>query len=185
MGTPKALLRAPDGVAFVARIVRTLAAAGLRDLIVVTGVEHDRIVAAVQPDAPVVPRFVRNPDPSRGQLSSLWCGLDAAEGAETEGLLVTLVDVPMVAVSTVAAVVERWRESRAPIIRPIFNGRRGHPVIFDRAVFGELRKAPLDQGARVVVHAHLHDAIDVPVDDAGCVTDVDTPEDYGRLSGEG
>ena len=184
MGTPKALLRTPDGPTFIGRVVRTLAAAGLRDLIVVTGVEHARIVAAVESDATVTPRFVRNPDPARGQLSSLWCGLEAAEGPSTEGVLVTLVDVPMISRTTVAAVVERWRETRAPIVRPLCQGRRGHPVVFDRAVFDELRQAPLDQGARVVIQAHRQDAVDVAVDDPGCLVDVDTSDDYRRLHGD-
>src|SRR5687768_3900462 len=73
MGSPKALLTAPSGRPFVSAIVRALAAASVTDIVVVTGAEHDRIVEAVLTDAPaVMPRFARNPDPSRGQLSSLW-----------------------------------------------------------------------------------------------------------------
>ena len=182
MGTPKALLTAPDGRSFVARVVSTLAAAGVTEIVVVTGVEHEAIVSMVELERPpIAPRFVRNPDPSRGQLSSLWVGLDAVEAAETGGILTTLVDVPMILPGTVAAVVARWMDTRAPIVRPIFEGRRGHPVIFDRSVFGELKAAPLDAGARVVVRAHWADSVDVPVDDPGCVVDVDTPDDYRRL----
>jgi molybdenum cofactor cytidylyltransferase len=184
MGRPKALLPAPDGQPFIARIVRTLAHAGLRDVIVVTGVEHESIVAAAGAAASIVqPRFVRNPDPSRGQLSSLWCGLDAATDAGTPAVLVTLVDVPMIEASTVGAVVARWRETRAPVVRPLFQGRRGHPVVFDRAVFAALKTAPLDKGARTVVDAHRAASIDVRVDDPGCLVDVDTSEDYRRLRG--
>lgn len=184
MGRPKALLPTPDGELFVTRIVQTLAEAGLHDVVVVTGFEHEAIVAAVESGrVSMRPRVVRNPDPDRGQLSSLWCGLDAAVADDTPAVLVTLVDVPMISTVTVAAVLDRWRETRAPIVRPLFQGRRGHPVIFGRSVFGELRAAPLDQGARVVVHAHLHEAVDVPVDDPGCVADVDTFEDYRRLKG--
>ena len=182
MGRPKALLPTPDGQLFVTRIVHTLAEAGVRDIVVVTGFEHDAIVAAVEPAGlSARPRVVRNPDPSRGQLSSLWAGLDAAVADDTPAVLVTLVDVPMISAATVAAVLQRWRDGRAPIVRPLFHGRRGHPVVFDRSVFGELRAAPLDQGARVVVHAHVHDAVDVPVDDPGCIVDVDTAEEYRRL----
>jgi CTP:molybdopterin cytidylyltransferase MocA len=54
-------------------------------------------------------------------------------------------------------------------------------VIFDRQVFDELRDAPLDAGARIVVRAHWHDSLDVPLDDRGCLIDVDTPADYERL----
>jgi molybdenum cofactor cytidylyltransferase len=93
----------------------------------------------------------------------------------------TLVDVPMLTSGTVRAVVEAWRHTRAPVARPIMEGRRGHPVIFDRQLFDELRSAPLDSGARVVVRAHWPESVDVPVQDPGCLIDVDTPADYRRL----
>ena len=181
MGSPKALLRDFDGRPFVGRIVSTLLAAGLDDVVVVTGSQHEAIAAALAMDGlSERVRLARNPDPSRGQLSSIWTGLDA-RSAGTEGLLLTLVDVPLLATSTVCAVVDAWRRTRAPIVRPIVDGRRGHPVIFDREVFDELRAAPLDAGARAVVRAHWHDAVDVPVDDRDCLIDVDTPADYERL----
>ena len=60
--------------------------------------------------------------------------MDAVVNADTEGILVTLVDVPMVAVSTVTRVVTAWQRTRAPIVRPAIGDRHGHPVIFDRAV---------------------------------------------------
>lgn len=182
MGSPKALLATPSGRPFAAAIVRAFAAAGVTDIVVVTGADHDRIVEAVLTDAPaVVPRFARNPDPSRGQLSSLWVGMDAAVTAETEALIVTLVDVPMVNPATVAKVIDEWRRTRAPIVRPAIGDRHGHPVIFDRAVFNELRAAPLDQGAKTVVRAHARDVVDVPVSDEGSLIDVDSPQDYEEL----
>lgn len=181
MGSPKALLHDADGRPFVARVTRTLLAAGLTDVLVVTGSQHGSIVAALLADGLAERvRVVRNTDPSRGQLSSIWAGLDA-QPPDAEGLLMTLVDVPMLAASTVSAVADGWRRSRAPIVRPIVDGRRGHPVIFDRQVFAELRNAPLDAGARAVVRAHWGDSLDVPVDDPGCLVDIDTPSDYDRL----
>jgi molybdenum cofactor cytidylyltransferase len=181
MGSPKALLHDPDERPFVARIVRTLLTAGLTDVLVVTGSHHGSIESALVADGlGGRVRLVRNTDPSRGQLSSIWTGLDA-RAADAEGLLMTLVDVPMLAASTVSAVVEAWRHTRAPIVRPIVDGRRGHPVIFDCQVFDELRNAPLDAGARTVVRAHWPDSLDVPVNDRGCLIDVDTPSDYEQL----
>jgi molybdenum cofactor cytidylyltransferase len=182
MGTPKALLPSPDGRPFIARIVRTLAAAGLDTVVVVTGADHDAIVSAVRADAPaVLPRFARNPDPGRGQLSSIWAGMDAALNAGSEGLAITLVDVPMVEVATVVSVVEAWRRTRAPVVRPAIGERHGHPVIFDAAVFGALREAPLEAGAKVVVRAHESRLVNVAVADEGCLVDVDTREDYEAL----
>jgi molybdenum cofactor cytidylyltransferase len=182
MGSPKAILDTPDGRAFVAAIVRAIAAAGLTDIVVVTGRDHERVVQALRQDAPAVtPRIVRNPDPSRGQLSSLWVGMDATVVPATDGLLMTLVDVPLVAPETIVRVIAAWRRTRAPIVRPAIGDRHGHPVIFDRAVFDELRAAPLDAGAKTVVRSHAHEVIDVPVDDEGSLTDVDTPGDYEAL----
>ena len=180
MGEPKALLADPAGRPFVLRIVESLIEAGIEGIVVVTGRDHDGIVRAVQPHRPAV-RFARNPDPARGQLSSLWTGMDAALTPESEGLMMTLVDVPMVRVTTIAQVADAWRRTRAPIVRPAIGERHGHPVIFDRALFRELREAPAEGGAKTVVRAHEPRILNVPVDDEGCLVDIDTREDYRAM----
>jgi molybdenum cofactor cytidylyltransferase len=183
MGTPKALLPDGEGRTFVARLVRTMVFAGLDDIVIVTGSQDEAIRAAVAADQPPrQPRFVRNPDPSRGQLSSLWAGMDVVVTPATESIVMTLVDVPMLAATTVRAVVDAWLQTRPPIVRPQVGQRFGHPVLFDRVVFDELRRAPLDGGARVVVHARGDGVLNLPVDDPGCILDVDTPADYQALS---
>ena len=182
MGSPKAALATPDGQTFVTRIVGTLRDAGVTDLVIVTGRHHDAVVDAIARQRLLVPpRIVRNPDPSRGQLSSLLAGMDAVVTHSGDGVMMTLVDVPLVRVDTVTAVIDAWRESRAPIVRPAIGDRHGHPVIFDRAVFDALRRAPLDAGAKSVVRAYEADILNVSVDDEGCLTDVDTPGDYEAL----
>jgi CTP:molybdopterin cytidylyltransferase MocA len=182
MGFPKAVLGTPEGRPFVAAIVGALADAGLDDVVIVTGRDHDRIVSAVEHDAPPRDvRLVRNPDPSRGQLSSLWVGMDAAIREDTQGLLVTLVDVPLVAPATIRQVVDVWLRTRAVIVRPVIGSRHGHPVLFDRALFAELRAAPLDRGAKAVVRAHAGAIVEVPVEDEGAMTDIDTPQDYAAM----
>jgi molybdenum cofactor cytidylyltransferase len=182
MGRPKALLPDASGRPFVARLVRTFGAAGIDEVIVVTGASHDAIVAALDGDGlPLVPRVVRNHDPSRGQLSSLWTALDAIEHLQLDAFLMTPVDVPMVKEQTIRAVVEAWRRRHPPIARPVMGDRHGHPVLFDRTLFAELRRAPLAQGAKAVVHRHEPQLLNIDVDDEGCLTDVDTPADYNAL----
>jgi molybdenum cofactor cytidylyltransferase len=182
MGTPKALLPDPDGRPFVARLVRTFAAAEITDIVVVTGRQHDAIVAAVATDQPpVLPSFFTNPNPDQGQLSSLWIGLDGVARPELESILVTPVDIPMVRASTIRQVIDVWKTMHPPVVRPAVGTRHGHPVLFDRMVLDELRRAPLSEGARAVVHAHANDVVNVPVDDEGCLVDVDTPGDYAAL----
>ena len=182
MGSPKALLLTPAGQTFVATIAETFAAAGIADIVVVTGRDHDRIVEALSnAQLDVVPRIVRNPDPARGQLSSLLTGMDAVVAPETQALVVTLVDVPMLGVETVRLVMSEWQRTRAPIVRPAIADRHGHPVIFDARVFDELRSAPPDIGAKAVVRARANQVLNVPVSDAGCLVDIDTPRDYAAL----
>ncbi len=182
MGSPKALLPSPDGRPFVSRIVDTLREAGIVELVVVTGRDHDALVKVLTESARVPPLITRNLDPSRGQLSSLWVGMDAVVRPDTEAILVTLVDVPMITVSTVTRVVTAWQRTRAPIVRPAIGDRHGHPVIFDRAVLDMLRAAPIDVGAKAVIRAHEHELLNVPVDDEGCLVDIDTRDDYRKLS---
>jgi molybdenum cofactor cytidylyltransferase len=183
MGFAKALLRAPDGRPFVIRIIETLREAGLPRVTVVTGAHHELIAGAcaAHPGIDGSWRCVRNPDPSRGQLSSLLVAMDAVVGPGTEGLLVTLVDVPMVAVETVRRLADVWKGSRAPIVRPAIGAAHGHPVIFDRDVFDALRSAPPEFGAKSVIRASAGRVQDVPVDDEGCLLDIDTREEYARL----
>jgi molybdenum cofactor cytidylyltransferase len=181
MGSPKALLLT-KGRTFVAAIAETFAAAGIAEIVVVTGRDHDQISEAISKVSLLVPpRVVRNPDPSRGQLSSLLTGMDAVVTADTEAVVVTLVDVPLLAPETVRLVIAEWQRTRAPIVRPAIGDRHGHPVVFDRRVFGELRQAPLESGAKWVVRAHADEVVNLPVTDEGCLVDVDTPHDYEAL----
>lgn len=184
MGRPKALLETPDGRPFLVRIVETLRAAGLAPVTVVTGVHHEAVVSllASRPELTEDVRVIRNTAPERGQLSSLLAGLEAAAGPGTEGVLVTLVDVPLVSVETVLATAEAWRQRRAPVTRPAIGEAHGHPVIFDRQALDALRGASLAQGAKAVIRAYGELVHNVPVTDRGCLVDVDTPDDYRRLT---
>jgi molybdenum cofactor cytidylyltransferase len=99
-------------------------------------------------------------------------------------VLVHLVDVPLVRADTVRAVIDAFLRTHAPVVRPVAGGRRGHPVLFSRRVFDELRRADPAVGAKAVVRDHAAHVCDVEVDDDGACRDVDTPEDYARLAPE-
>ena len=183
MGQSKALLPTDvPGETFLSRIVGTLQAAGLDDLVVVVGEVPPPIARALEA-LPGLVRAVVNPEPSRGQLSSLLAGLAVVDRPGVVGMLVTLVDVPLVSPATIDALLAAYRAARAPIVRPARGGRHGHPVIFDRAVFEALRHADPATGAKGVVQARLDRVVDVEVEDAGAFLDVDTAEDYVRAFG--
>jgi molybdenum cofactor cytidylyltransferase len=179
MGRPKALLPL-GGQTCVARVAGLLRACGADPVVVVTGVHNAIIREALETDTsrPVV---VFNPAHDTGQLSSLLAGLDVVEGLAASAVVVALVDHPAVRSQTVAALIDRWRLGRPPVVRPVYQGRHGHPVVFDRAVWPLLRAAPATEGARPVIRGLADQVVDVVVDDAGVTFDLDQPEDYAAL----
>jgi molybdenum cofactor cytidylyltransferase len=189
MGQPKAGLPiGSTGETVLSRVVTTLLAGGLTRIVVVAGAHVDAVRHAMSPRESRA-RVIEHAGWAEGQLSSLLAGLAAVDDPSLEAVLMTPVDVPLVAASTVAAVVEAWRRTRAPIVRPVDastllsagGARHGHPVIFDRAVFDDLRSADRNIGAKAVFAAHKDRVLNVEVTDAGAFEDIDTPEDYEKL----
>jgi molybdenum cofactor cytidylyltransferase len=180
MGRPKALLPLEAGETFVTHIVSTFRAAGVEEILIVVGHDAQTVIDAVERTGAVA-RFVVNPDYEAGQLTSLLAGLRVIDRPGVVAALVTLVDAPRVEPATVRAVLDRYRHTRAPIVRPVNGARHGHPVLIDRSLFGELRSADPARGAKAVVRAHASAAGDVEVEDEGAFADIDTPADYDAL----
>jgi molybdenum cofactor cytidylyltransferase len=130
----------------------------------------------------VTAQIVVNPDPGRGQLSSLQTGL-AALPAQVDGFAFIPVDCPAVEPETVAKLVRAFEQRSAStlFVIPRQSGRRGHPVLAARSIAGEFLALPSTAEARDVVHAHVDRTEYIDVGDAGIFTDVDDPEAYRHL----
>jgi molybdenum cofactor cytidylyltransferase len=180
MGRAKATLPLGGGDTFLSRIVRTFLAAGVDDVVVVVGHDGETIAQSLTATG-LRARFAVNPDYDRGQLSSLLAGLAVVDRPGVAAVLVTLVDVPLVSTETVRAVLERYRRTSAPIVRPSSGTRHGHPLLIDRSLFADLRASDSSAGAKPVVRAHASAAGDVEIADEGAFADIDTEEEYRRL----
>ena len=181
MGRPKPLLPLSNGDTFVTRIVRSFLDSGVDDVVVVLGHEAD-VVAATLIKSGVAARFVVNDAYRSGQLSSVLRGLNAVDRPGVRAMLMTLVDVPLVAPATIRAVVDRYKATHAPIVRPVRGDEHGHPVLIDRSLFSLLRSADPGTGAKPIIRAHVTPAGDVSItDDDGAFLDIDTPETYERV----
>jgi CTP:molybdopterin cytidylyltransferase MocA len=175
-GGPKALLPLGEGT-FLSHAVRLLDRPGVACVVAVLGAEAQRVRAEAALPAGV--RVVVNEGWREGMLSSVRRGLDAAEAEGADAVLLHPVDHPLVEGETIDRVIEALR-SGAAIAVPAWEGRRGHPGGFARAVFGELRDAPADRGARAVLAADPERVAHVE-GGPGCLAGIDTPEDYRRL----
>lgn len=180
MGRPKALLPI-DGMRFIEKIVAALQPAQIARIIVVLGYDAKTMRRQIR-DLPV--DVVVNEEYKKGQLSSLMAAIRKIESSpdpeKVDGILVHLVDHPYVDTGLVNTMIDKFYATRKLIVVPRYRGRRGHPVIFSRKLFGELLAAPLDQGAKSVVHAHREETLEVDTEEEGTTIDIDTPDAYRK-----
>jgi molybdenum cofactor cytidylyltransferase len=179
MGRPKALLPYREGT-FLEHLIEVTRdpRIGVTRVVLGAGAEVIRAIAKLDPSVVVL-----NPEWEMGQLSSIRAGLRSLEGINADGIVLCPVDHPLVSARLVADLVERFYQNKKLIVLPTYNGRRGHPVIFSKALFGELLAAPEDKGARSVVWAHAADVMAIPTDEEGVVLNLNDPDMLKRAIG--
>lgn len=117
-----------------------------------------------------------------GQLSSLQAAVRSLPPGSTDGMLVCLVDHPLISAELVARLTEAFARQKNKIVIPTFSGKRGHPVIFPAALYTDLLEAPEEIGARAVVRAHATDVLEIPVEEEGVVLNLNDPESLQRIA---
>jgi CTP:molybdopterin cytidylyltransferase MocA len=172
MGRPKALLPYREGT-FLEHLIQVTRhpRVGLTRVVLGAGADEIRKIAKLDFSMVVV-----NPNWEKGQLSSICEGIRSLEGVETDGIILCPVDHPLVSARLVSDLIGQFYLNRKSIVAPTYNGRRGHPVIFSSALYGELLAAPADKGARAVVWAHSADVLEVPTDEEGVVLNINDPD---------
>ena len=176
MGTPKALLQL-EGRTFLDRLMRLFAEV-CDPVVVVLGSHASQIRAGIDPPPGVV--FTENPDPDRGMLSSLQCGIDALPAPDSP-LLFMPVDHPNLRLSTLQSVAAAFHLGGARVVVPTYEGAHGHPVCVDSTLVSELRALPAEARASDVIHRYTGETLYVEVDDPAVTTDIDDPAAYAEL----
>lgn len=177
MGQSKQLLPI-DGQPMVRRVVEAVCAARLDQVIVVVGDQAQAVTGALSGLAVDV---VTNQDWLTGMSTSLRSGL-AAVRPEIEAALIVLADQPALGPALLQQIVAHYAQTRAPIVVPVYEGKRGNPVLFDRRVFAELRKVEGDKGGRGLLARYEDQVSRLPVGDPAVILDVDTQDDYRRAT---
>jgi molybdenum cofactor cytidylyltransferase len=178
MGSPKALLPY-QGRPFLDHLLEVTRHPKIGVRRVVLGVHAEPITRIVDLDPAEI---VINENWEEGQLSSIKAGLRTLPTG-TDGMLLCLIDHPLISITLVDGLIGQFYATRSVIVLPTFEGRRGHPVIFSAALYGELERAPLDVGARSVVWAHDKEVSEFVTTEEGCVVNLNDPETFQRVTG--
>ncbi len=170
MGSPKALL-AYQGRPFLDHLLKLALHPKIGIRRVVLGAHAEPIASAVHLAADEI---VINADWEKGQLSSIQAGLRSLPPG-TDGMLLFLIDHPLISAELVENLIALFYTSHAPIVLPVFEGKRGHPVLFSSKLYEELQSASLAVGARSVVWAHRNEVSEHHTIEEGCVLNLNDP----------
>jgi CTP:molybdopterin cytidylyltransferase MocA len=177
MGSPKALLPY-QGRPFLEHLLEVTAHREIGARRVVLGAHAEPIAKAVDLKADEI---VINHEWKKGQLSSIQAALRSLPPG-TDGILLCLIDHPLISSALVQDLIEQFYKTKKPVVLPVYEGRRGHPVIFSASLYDELLRAPLETGARAVVWAHAAEIEEVRTNEEGCVLNLNDPETLNRAA---
>jgi molybdenum cofactor cytidylyltransferase len=179
MGQPKALIP-HRGIPALQLLINRLQDPRIIARRIVLGTHADEIRRYVRDDPG---NFAINPHWEQGQLSSLQLAIRSLD-ADGDGILVWPVDHFLVSHATIDRLMEGFFSTQKLIVVPTFEGRRGHPVIFAKALYPELLAAPLEVGARAVVRAHAGEVLEVPTENEAVVLNLNDPESLKKALGK-
>lgn len=190
LGTPKQLLPL-GGRPLLTYAVAAACASHAAPVIVTLGAQAERAQAALDKWAAATDdtangryQCVVNPDFAQGMASSLRVGLAALRerAPAVAGALIALADQPLASRDIFDALLAAALAEPDAIVAASYDGQRGHPIIFPRALLDELAQVTGDEGGRSVIARHADRLRLVPIADARAALDVDRPEDYAVIS---
>jgi molybdenum cofactor cytidylyltransferase len=176
MGRNKLLLEV-EGETLVRRVVRAACSAGLDRVVVVLGHEEARVRAQLEG---LSCEMVVNPDHARGAGTSVHTGVRHV-ASDAAAVVIVLADMPRVSAAMIAALVDRYRTTRAPVVFSRYGDLQAPPTLYDRALFGELLAIDDDRGGKPVVLRHQAEA-EAVVWPESALHDIDSPDDYDRIA---
>jgi molybdenum cofactor cytidylyltransferase len=177
MGQPKQLL-AFKNQTILGQVVDTALESDLHDIIVVVGHEAERMRPHL--DGRNL-KIIFNKDYAKGQHTSIQAGINAVSRS-CHGAMFLLSDQPLVKRETINTLIRAFCRSTSALVIPYYKKKRGNPVIIRRDLWPELMGLPPDTGARAIFHRHKEKILKVDANDEGIVFDVDTREDYRKLT---
>lgn len=177
MGTQKLLLHYHNST-IIETVIDNVLDSSVGKVMVVLGNDSDEIIRAIG-QKPV--ECCYNPNPEKGMLSSVVCGFKAIP-EEANAALVYLGDQPNIPPVITNTIIGAYNENLRGIVIPVYNHRRGHPLLVDLKYRKEIDKLDLEKGLRSLMHLFPQDVLEVEVDEPGILVDIDTREDYSNAT---
>lgn len=175
MGVQKLLL--PFGSkTVITHIVDQLTASSVDEVHVVVGCHGKRISWELS-SRPV--SIVNNSNYKSGMLSSVRCGLHAM-AQRCRAVLVVLGDQPSVTTKLIDQMLQTFASTEKQILVPLYQGKRGHPIMFSAAYRKEILMHYDNVGLRGLLYAHKDDIFELSATASGVLSDMDYPQDYQR-----
>ena len=178
MGSPKALLDY-QGRPFLEHLLEAMRHPKIGETRVVLGAHAKAIHNKLKLDPATV---VINSEWEKGQLSSIQAAIRSLPSS-TDGIIICLIDHPLISAALVGQMIHQYYESGKQIIIPTYHGKRGHPIIFSSSLYDELLEAPLEIGARAVVWNHANEILEMPTEEEGVVLNLNDPDTLQRAIG--
>ncbi len=175
MGKPKLLL--PFGEkTIIETVVEKAVRSKVDEVLVVLGSFREKIEQRLG-SMPVKTLF--NPQYSEGMHTSVQCGFREVP-PETRAALVMLGDQPSVTSTTIDRVIEKFDDTKKGIILPVYQNRRGHPILIDLKYREKIKNLNPDIGLRELIHNHPEDISEIEVETSSILQDIDDVDDYTR-----
>ena len=166
------------GEPLIRRVVKNALSSQVNEVIVVLGYMASKIEKVLR-DLPC--KIVLNENFEEGMSSSVKIGLSKVS-RETEAVLFLPGDYPLVTAEDINKVISKFKETRAEIVIASYKGKPGHPILFSRKLFGEIKEIrEEEQGLKAVVRKHREDVALAETNSPGVLIDVDTEEDLNRI----
>jgi CTP:molybdopterin cytidylyltransferase MocA len=173
MGSQKLVLRYGQST-IIETVIDNVLHSNVDHVMVVLGANHKKIRNTIG-DRPV--QFCLNQEHEKGMLSSVICGLKNLP-EDAGAVLIFLGDQPGIPPAVTNMVIEAYNDNLKGIVIPVYDHRRGHPLLVDMKYRKKMESIDLEEGLRKLRHQFPEDVMEVEVKEAGILVDIDTQEDY-------
>lgn len=173
MGSPKMILPY-KGMTIIEKVLENVLASDVEKVVTVLGSNKDEVLKVIE-KFPVL--HCINSNYKNGMLSSVKCGFEFLP-ADFRAALVFLGDQPMAETAVINKMIKAYNESGKGILVPVFENKRGHPLLADKKYLDEIINLDDPEGLKGLLRRHPDDLLEVVTETPSVLMDIDTREDY-------